>query len=179
MRAGHLSCQWGGAGPPASLSSGVRYDPRQFVRHPVCTSLAVVLVVLTFGCNRKPPGALVAKALASTNVLFQAYQQEPITLSERGGETIKRVVKLFEDASHVEVRGEDNGPAPTGWFLLGDAHFFWIGSLLFLKDPHSQRYYVVQHPALGRMAHLYFEIEGQMRPAELSREQWLGVVAEL
>jgi hypothetical protein len=145
----------------------------------VFMSLAVVLVILAFGC-RKPPAALVARALASTNVVCQPYHQEPITLSKRGDETIKRIVKLFEDASRVEVRTDKTLlPAPEGWFLLGDVHFFFIGSLLCLQDKEKGIYYVVQDPVLGKMAELHLRIEGRIRPGDLSREQWQEVVAAL
>ncbi len=145
----------------------------------VYISLAGVFVILALGC-RKPPAALVARALASTNVVFQAYHQEPITLSERGGETIRRIVKQFENASRVEVRTDKTlFPAPEGWFLLGNVHFFFLGSLLCLPDKEKGIYYAVQDPVLGKMAQLHLKIEGQTRPGDLSRAQWLEVVAAL
>jgi hypothetical protein len=138
---------------------------------------AALLVLLDAGC-RRPSTALIATALASTNVVFQAHSQEPITVAGRGRDTLRKIVKRFDDSSHVEVR-KDVLPAFSGRFVLGGVWFGWVGSLLCLKDPGAQRYYVIQDSIFGKMSEVYFKALGPPPVHELSKEQWKEVIAVL
>jgi hypothetical protein len=143
----------------------------------LCAGIAVILVML--GCGgRKSPTALIARALSSTNVVFQTDRQEPITLSVRRAEMVTRAVRIFEDPSRVEIRKEIL-PAYTGRFVFGDVSFGWVGSLLCLKGSDGQEYFVVQDAALGKMSELYFKKLGPPPTHELSGDEWQEVLAEL
>ena len=87
-------------------------------------------------------------------------------------------MKHFDDPARVEVR-KDILPAYSGFFILGDVQFGWVGSLLCLKDPEAQRYYVVQDSALGKMSEVLTKAWGPPPAHDLSREQWQEVVAAL
>ena len=148
-------------------------------RLPLIVSIALAFVVFGAGCG-KPPAALISRALAATNVVFQTHFQEPIALSEPAGETVRQIVKRFGDPSCVEAR-KDILPAFTASFVLGDVWFGWLGNLLCLKDPNVQRYYVVQDDTLGKMSKAYFKALGPppMDEHELSSEEWRHVIAVL
>jgi hypothetical protein len=139
--------------------------------------IGALLVLLEVGCT-KPPPALIASALASTNVVFQAHSQEPITLTRRGGDTLRSIVNRFDNSSHVKVM-KDILPAFSGRFVLGNVRFGWVGSLLCLKDPDAERYYVVQDSILGKMSEVYLGALGPPPVHELSNEQWQEVIAVL
>ena len=143
----------------------------------ICTSIAFLLVILVVGC-RKAPTALIVRALASTNVVFQAYDNDRFTLSERDGDTVKHMVKQFQDPSRVEVRKEIL-PAYSGSFILGDVWFGWVGSLLCLKDPNAERYYVIQDAALAPMAEALMKAWGPPPAHAVSKEQWHEILAAI
>src|ERR1043166_9611251 len=76
-----------------------------FGMRPILCAMGVILAMLSYGC-RRPPAAVLARALASTNVVFQTYAGESVVLSEAGSGTVKKIVPRFSDSSRVEARKE-------------------------------------------------------------------------
>jgi len=161
----------------STVSVGGGRSPWSFgMRHGACI-LAVFLAICSNGC-RKPPADVLARAQASTNVTFQTYSGESIVLPEASATRVKQMVKCFSDPSRVELRNEIL-PAFSGHLVLQDVSFGWIGSLLCLKDPGAERWYVIEEAALGRMTEAYFKAKGPPPMGELSRAQWGRVLATL
>ena len=135
----------------------------------------MLFIVFNEGCNRPPPDVL-KKALSSTNAVFEPNLQEPIPLSPRQTEAIRRIIERFQQRSQVQIR-KDIGPSETGAFVFGDVHFGWLGSLLYLYDPNAKRYYVVEDPLLGQLAKAYFKAEGSQPPLVYpSPEKWREIL---
>src|SRR5437773_4809197 len=106
--------------------------------------VGMLFIVFNEGCNR-PPLDVIKKGLSSTNAVFEPNLQEPIPLSSRQAEAIRRIIERFQQNSQVQIR-KDIGPSESGVFVFDDVHFGWLGSLLYLYDANAKRYYVVQDP---------------------------------
>jgi hypothetical protein len=121
-------------------------------------------------------GDVVTKALSSTNAVFQPNLQDPIILSSRQIETVKRIVGHYKIRSKVRVE-KDILPAPEGAFVLGAVRFHWLGNMLYFHDHDANRYYIVEDATLNEMSHTFFEVEGQRPPLQYpSHEQWIKIL---
>ncbi len=128
------------------------------VRRIALSLVGMLFIVFNEGCNR-PLLDVIKKALSSTNVVFEPNLQEPIPLSSRQAEAIRRIIERFHQNSQVQIR-KDIGPSESGAFVFDDVHFGWLGSLLYLYDANAKRYYVVQYPLLGQLAEAFFKAAG-------------------
>jgi hypothetical protein len=133
--------------------------------------LAISLLPVSGGCT-KAPVSLITRALSSTNAVFKPNLQPAITLSDSQAQTIKSIIERFKEPSQVRSE-KDILPYESGAFILGNVNFGWFGRTLYIRDHSTERYYVVEHPALARLSEAFFKAEGQSAPLKYpSREEW-------
>jgi hypothetical protein len=137
----------------------------------------MLFILMCVGC-KNAPADVISKALASTNVLFQPNLQEPITLSRSEAETLKRIVRRFNQRSNVRVE-KDILPHELGRFILGDTRFGWLGKMLYFHDAATERYFMVEDTILGELAEAYFEVQGQPPLKNPSQDQWKEILSAL
>src|SRR3954468_1837457 len=106
----------------------------------VFLSLLLMCFLLCGGCYH-PPHEKIEKALNATNELFRPLHQEPIKLSSKQADTIKRIVRRFKNRKQVRIEKE-NVPLESGAFILDDIPFFWFGNMLCLPDREAKRFYI-------------------------------------
>jgi hypothetical protein len=137
-----------------------------------------LFMLVSNGCQKSsPPG--VNMALVSTGAVFRPNLQEPIPLSPRQVARVKRIVARFNVPSQVRMEKEIL-PYESGGFVLGGVHFGWLGRILYVWDPESKRYYVVEDSVLAHMSEVFFKAQGEKPPFHYpSREQWKEILAVL
>jgi len=140
--------------------------------------VAIPLFLMSGGCT-KAPVSLITVALNSTNIVFQPNLQPPITLSDAQAQTVKSIVERFREPSQVRAE-KDILPHESGAFVLGGVHFGWLGRMLYVHDPRTARYYVVEDMTLARLSEAFFKAQGQKPPLKYpSQEEWRQILTVL
>jgi hypothetical protein len=122
---------------------------------------------------------MISEALNSTNVVFQPNLQPHITLSHAQAQTIKSIVKRFKEPSLVRTQ-KDILPHESGAFVLGGVHFGWLGRMLYVRDPRTGRYYIVEDTVLTQLSDAFFKAQGQSPPLKYpSQEEWQKILVVL
>jgi hypothetical protein len=154
------------------------FDSMSIRRISLSFGLAISLLFISGGCT-KAPVSLITGALSSTNVVFKPNLQPAITLSDSQAQTIKSIIERFKEP--LQVRSEnDILPYESGAFILGNVHFGWLGTTLYIRDSRTERYYVVEDPALTRLSGAFFEAQGQSPPLRYpSQEEWQKILTLL
>lgn len=148
------------------------------LRTVICTLSLGFLLSMNGGCEKSsPPG--IDKALAATNAVFRPNLQAPLTLSQAQVVTLKRVIAQFNEPSQVR-REKEILPYESGGFELGDVHFGWLGRMLYVRDPETKRYYVVEDAVLAKMSKAFFEAQGDKPTLQYpSQEKWKEILTVL
>jgi len=113
-------------------------------------------------------------------VVFEPLlRQPPLTLSPRQIATVKRIVGRFEAGSRYRVE-RDILPSAEGFFVLGNVRFGWVPHMIYIHDPETKLYFVVDDPALAKMGEAFFKAEGAKPPLQYpSQDQWREILSVL